>query len=184
MTALWERSDDGKSWQPWMHIHFTPADGNSHSSRTITRMPHSSGNSLCLGSVVVRMALEFDEATRRILDGKNFATVSTVNADGSPQASLVWFARDGDTLLFSTRNSRQKARNLARDPRVSVSTFDLDNPYDFVEIRGTAELVEDPEKTLPVRLSRKYLDKDPPPEPGVKRLIVRVIPERINRFVA
>jgi PPOX class probable F420-dependent enzyme len=131
------------------------------------------------------MPVQFDDGTRRILDGKNFATVSTLNPDGAPQTSVVWFACDGDTVLFSTAAHRQKARNLARDPRIGVSIFDLDNPYDSVDIRGTAELVEDPAKALPRELSQRYLGQEPLPEPDdVKRFIVRVIPERVNRFTA
>jgi len=61
--------------------------------------------------------------------------------------------------------------------------FETGNPYHSVEIRGTAEIVEDPGKSLPKVLSRKYLGEDPPPEPGeVIRLIVRVTPERVNTF--
>jgi PPOX class probable F420-dependent enzyme len=131
------------------------------------------------------MAVTFDEATRRILDGKNFATVATVNADGGPQSSLVWFRREGDTVVFSTTAARRKARNLARDPRISLSVFDLENPYDFMEIRGRAELVEDAEKALPRLLSQRYLDEEPRPEPAeVVRLVVRVVPEKVNRFTA
>jgi PPOX class probable F420-dependent enzyme len=88
-----------------------------------------------------------------------------------------------DTLMFSTTAGRQKAKNLAADPRVSVSVFDLANPYESVEIRGVAELVVDEDKRLPRELSHKYLGEDPPkPEPGEVRLIVRVIPERVVRF--
>src|SRR6266536_2159782 len=67
------------------------------------------------------------------------------------------------------------------DPQVSVAVFETENPYNSVEIRGTAELVEDKGKTLPKQLSRKYLGSDPPPESddGV-RLIVRVIPEKVT----
>lgn len=57
---------------------------------------------------------------------------------------MVWIARDGDTVLFSTSAGRQKARNLARDPRVSVTVFDVANPYWSVDIRGAADLIEDP----------------------------------------
>jgi PPOX class probable F420-dependent enzyme len=128
--------------------------------------------------------VQFDEGTRRLLDGKNFAAVSTLNPDGAPQSSVVWFRREGDTVLFSTSTARQKARNLARDPRISVAVFDMDNPYDSVEIRGRAELVDDTARSLPKELSQKYLEEDPPPEPDeVIRLIVRVIPDRVNRFV-
>ena len=129
------------------------------------------------------MADAFDEATRDLLDGRNFATVATLNPDGGPQTSVVWILREGGTVAFSTTAGRRKARNLARDPRVSVSVFDTGNPYHSVEIRGTAELVEDTGKSLPKALSRKYLGEDPPPEPGeVVRLIVRVTPDKVNVF--
>lgn len=129
------------------------------------------------------MAVHFNEATRRLLDGKNLATVATLNADGGPQSSVVWVMREGDTLVFTTTSRRQKARNLAREPRVSVSVFENENPYNSVEIRGTAQLIEDPDKVLPKKLSQKYLGEDPPPESAdVMRLIVRVIPEKVTNF--
>jgi PPOX class probable F420-dependent enzyme len=131
------------------------------------------------------VAVTFNEATRRLLDGRNFATVATLNPDGAPHASVVWATREGDTVLFSITTGRQKARNLARDPRVSVAVFETENPYNSVEIRGAAELVEDKGKTLPKQLSRKYLGTDPPPESDdVVRLIVRVIPEKVTNFSA
>ncbi|WP_172388174.1 PPOX class F420-dependent oxidoreductase [Streptomyces sp. MNP-20] len=126
-----------------------------------------------------------NEQTRTLLDGKNFATVATLNRDGAPQTSVVWIARDEDTVLFSTTAGRLKARNLARDPRISLTVFDTDNPYQSIDIRGTAELIEDPEKTLPHTLSHKYLGENPPPEPdNVLRLIVRVTPTKITGFTA
>jgi PPOX class probable F420-dependent enzyme len=129
------------------------------------------------------VAVVFDEATRELLDRGNFAAVATLNPDGGPQTSVVWILRDGDTVLFSTTAARRKALNVARDPRVSLTVFETENPYHSVEIRGTAELVEDKDKSLPKALSRKYLGEDPPPEPDeVTRLIVRVTPHRINIF--
>jgi PPOX class probable F420-dependent enzyme len=91
--------------------------------------------------------------------------------------------RDGDQVLFSTVESRQKARNLRRDPRVSVSVFDPANPYLSVEIRGRAELTVDEHKTLPVELSQKYLGEDPPAEsPDEVRLVVRITPDKVITF--
>jgi PPOX class probable F420-dependent enzyme len=123
----------------------------------------------------------FDEETRKLLDGRNFATVATLNRDGGPQTSVVWIVRDGDAVLFSTTAGRKKARNLARDLRVSLTVFDAENPYHSVDIRGTVELIEDREKSLPRKLSQKYLGEDPPPEPKeVLRLIVRVTPQKVT----
>ena len=45
------------------------------------------------------MAVALDEVTRKLLDGRNFASVATLNPDGGPQASVVWILRDGDTVL-------------------------------------------------------------------------------------
>ena len=86
------------------------------------------------------MAVAIDEATRALLDGKNFATVATLNPDGGPQTSVVWILREGDTVVFSTTAAKRKALNLTRDPRISLTVFDVENPYHSVEIRGTAEL--------------------------------------------
>jgi hypothetical protein len=49
----------------------------------------------------------FDEATRNLLDGRNFATVATLNPDGGPQTSVVWIVREGDTVAFSTTAARR-----------------------------------------------------------------------------
>ncbi|HLT18926.1 MAG TPA: PPOX class F420-dependent oxidoreductase [Thermomicrobiales bacterium] len=131
------------------------------------------------------MAAKFDDFTREILDGKNFATLATLNEDGSPHTSVVWFEREGDHLLITITDRRKKARNLARDPRVSLSVLDLENPYRTVDIRGTAELIEDPERALSYRLTHRYLGIDPPQDPpGSRRLIVRITPERVHRFAA
>jgi PPOX class probable F420-dependent enzyme len=127
----------------------------------------------------------YDEETVALLDGNNFASLATVNADGAPQSSVVWFLRDGDAILFSVLSTRRKARNMAREPRVSVSIYDLANPYHSVEIRGTAELIEDVDKQLPRRLSHKYLGTEPPAEPAeLTRLMVRVTPTKVSVFSA
>lgn len=129
------------------------------------------------------MPATFDDATRTLLDDRNFATVATLNPDGSPQTSVVWIMREGDTVLFSSTATRQKTRNVAADPRVSLTVFDAANPYRSVEIRGTADLVEDRDKELPKRLSQKYLGEPPPGEPDeVVRLIVRITPHKVNSF--
>jgi PPOX class probable F420-dependent enzyme len=131
------------------------------------------------------VANTLNDAVRRLLDGPNFATVATLGPDGQPHASVVWIDRDGETLVFSVTADKQKARNLARDPRISLTVFDLENPYHSTEIRGTVELVEDLGRLLPERLSQKYLGQSPPPDPaGTVRLIARVTPTKVIEFSA
>lgn len=131
------------------------------------------------------MGVTFNEAVRGLLDGKNFATIATVNPDGGPQSSVVWVKRDGDTMLYSTTRGRRKERNHQRDPRISVSIFETENPYNYVEIRGTVEMTEEGGRELIDELSHKYGGKDYPEEPtDTVRVVVRVIPEKITGFSA
>jgi PPOX class probable F420-dependent enzyme len=131
------------------------------------------------------MTIRFNDVTRKLLDGTNFATIATLNADGSPHTSVIWVKREGDTVLFTTTTARQKGRNLARDPRVSLSIFDAAAPYGYVEIRGTVELIVDEARQLSKELTHKYLSQDPPAEPDdVVRLIVRVVPDKVIAFSA
>ncbi|MFJ6660053.1 PPOX class F420-dependent oxidoreductase [Streptomyces sp. NPDC091377] len=127
----------------------------------------------------------FDDSVRALLDGKNFAGVATLGPDGAPQNSVVWIKRDGDTVLFSSLDGRQKVRNLRRDPRISLSVYDITNPYTSIEIRGTAEILPDEGKRLPLELSHKYLGVDPPAEKDDEtRVIIRVVPHKVIGFAA
>ncbi|MFI5795499.1 PPOX class F420-dependent oxidoreductase [Streptomyces sp. NPDC051677] len=130
-------------------------------------------------------SVSFSDSVRALLDGRNFAAVATLGPDGAPQNSVVWIKREGDTVLFSSTDGRQKVRNLRRDARISLSVFDLANPYTSVEIRGAAEILPDPDKRLPHELSHKYLGIDPPAEKDDEaRLIIRVVPQRVLGFSA
>ncbi|MEV6941577.1 PPOX class F420-dependent oxidoreductase [Streptomyces sp. NPDC051172] len=125
----------------------------------------------------------FTDAVRALLDGKNFASVATLGPDGAPQNSVVWIKREGDTVLFSSTDGRQKVRNLRRDPRISLSVFDLADPYTSVEIRGTAEILPGESKQLPYELAHKYLGIDPPGEKDEEvRVIIRIVPRKIVGF--
>ncbi|EOD63151.1 PPOX class F420-dependent oxidoreductase [Amycolatopsis vancoresmycina] len=131
------------------------------------------------------MGVTFNEATKALFDGKNFPVVATINADGSVQTSVVWAKRDGDAVLFATVRGRLKERNLARDPRVSLSVFDLEDPLKYVEVRGRAEITEEGGRELINELSHKYDGKDfrtEPPE--VVRVVVRVVPDKVTGYAA
>ncbi|MFI0445597.1 TIGR03618 family F420-dependent PPOX class oxidoreductase [Actinomadura sp. 6N118] len=59
-------------------------------------------------------------STHRLFETDRYATFVTINADGTPQTSLMWITRDGDDLVFGVEGHRLKVRNLRRDPRVTV----------------------------------------------------------------
>jgi PPOX class probable F420-dependent enzyme len=123
-----------------------------------------------------------NDTTRELVDGKNFATLATLNADGSPQTSPVWVTRDGDDLLFSTVIGRLKERNLRRDPRASVTIFDHDNPYNYFEARGPVNFTEEGGFELINTLAHKYVGSDYTGDAGTGnvRVIGRLTPEKLT----
>jgi PPOX class probable F420-dependent enzyme len=129
--------------------------------------------------------VKLDKRAKELLDGRSFAVLATLNPDGTPQTSVIWVGRDQDVLLFTTHDQRRKARNLRRDPRASVTIFARDDPYRTANIRGTVELVDDPDNSLSVELTRRYLGQDPPADPpGSHRLIGRLTAVNISGYSA
>ena len=118
-----------------------------------------------------------------LLEGRHLAHVATVNADGSPQVTPVWIDHDGDTVLINTATGRVKERNLSRDPRVSISIVDAEDPYQPLTIKGRAvELTREGADAHIDKLSKRYIGRDPYPfrRPGEERILVRIEPEKVS----
>jgi PPOX class probable F420-dependent enzyme len=127
------------------------------------------------------MSVALNESTVRLLDGRNYAVLATVNPDGSPQTSVMWVERDVADLLFSTVAGRVKHRNMVRDPRVSVTVIDSADPENYVELRGRVTIAPDVGRQLDTRLSWKYDGKDPGEDrPGAVRVAVRMTVEKVT----
>lgn len=121
------------------------------------------------------MSEELSELARRLLDEPTFVVATTLNPDGGPQSSVIWAKRDGDDVIFSTVKHRQKARNLRRDPRISLCFFDPAKPLLYAEIRGTVTMTEEGGRELIEELSRKYTGHGYPDEPAENvRVVCRV----------
>jgi PPOX class probable F420-dependent enzyme len=69
--------------------------------------------------------------------------LTTMGADGQPQSSLVWLDFDGECARTNTTLERQKGRNIAANPKVSLLVVDPTNTSRFIQIRGDAELLSD-----------------------------------------
>ena len=106
-----------------------------------------------------------------------FAAVATIKEDGSPQTSVVWIDTDGEHVIFNTTNARAKGRHLRRDPRVSVTVFDADDPYRYFEVEGVAELELEGAAEHINALSQRYRGEDF--AAPTDRVIVKVTPQRI-----
>jgi len=88
------------------------------------------------------MSTTLSDKARAFLQEPRFAVLGTLNKDGSPQLTTMWYLLEGDTIMMNTKAGRLKERNMRRDPRISICVPD---GYSYVTISGTVEMIDDPE---------------------------------------
>jgi PPOX class probable F420-dependent enzyme len=128
-----------------------------------------------------------NDAARQAITAGNLAHLVTLNADGSPQTTLVWVGLDGDTIVSGHMSDRQKLRNVRRDPRVVLSLeTGVTNEHGLAEylvVQGQGEVVEGDSAALLQRLAHVYLGPDavfPPGDNHPLGLILRITPNRVT----
>lgn len=121
---------------------------------------------------------------KKILEDKAYGHVITFGESGKPQVTMVWIDVDGDDVVFNTAEGRLKPKNLRRDPRVIVSVQDRNDPQAYMVFHGKATISEAGADQHIDKLAKRFLgaDKYPFRQPGEKRLIVRVKPDRIGGY--
>ena len=131
--------------------------------------------------------VEIPEGYRDLLETTALVHVATLGPDGEPQNNPVWFDWDGEHVKFSQTKTRQKYKNVSRDPRIAFSIVDPENPYRYLEIRGEVTKVEeDPNLDFINAMAKKYLDQDEYPfhQPGDERVVVFVEPKHTTQMGA
>jgi PPOX class probable F420-dependent enzyme len=114
---------------------------------------------------------------------KALASLATVMPDGSPQVTPVWFDYEGGKIRINTARGRVKARNMTVGSRVAVAIIDPDNPYRYVQIRGSVATVSEQGADAHIdSLAMKYLGKDKYPygQPGEVRVIFTIEPLSVS----
>jgi PPOX class probable F420-dependent enzyme len=131
------------------------------------------------------MSAKIEGLAEELLKAKNFCLVSTLRADGTVHGVPVWVdIQDGQPVL-NTAEGRAWPRNLERDPRVTLTVQNIENPYEYVEIRGrVAERTHEGADAHIDALAKKYMgvDEYPMRQPGEQRVIIRVEPEHVSSF--
>ncbi len=124
------------------------------------------------------------EAFRDLLDGKKaFANVATVMSDGSPQVTPVWFDVKGGKIRVNTAKGRVKSRTMREGAKVALAIMDPENPYRYVQIRGTVSRATEEGADAHIdSLAKKYLGKDKYPfrQPGEQRITFEITPEAVQ----
>jgi hypothetical protein len=114
---------------------------------------------------------------------KAFANLATLMPDGRPQVTPVWCDFDGTHIIINTAKGRVKDRNMRRDPRVSLSIMDPDNPYRYVEIRGRVASIDEAGAAAHIdKMAKKYLNQDKYPygQPGEVRVLYKIEPQHTS----
>jgi PPOX class probable F420-dependent enzyme len=127
--------------------------------------------------------MPLDEDTVRLAQGKNLATVVTLMPNGQPQALLTWVDSDGEYVLVNTEPQRQRARNIRRDPRITVLIHSDADPWDWSEVRGrVVETIDGSEAREHIdKLSRKYVGTDYRNPIGPQgRVILKIAADKVN----
>ena len=126
------------------------------------------------------------ESHADLLEQPVLAHVATVGPGGEPQNNPVWFGHGMARISSSARRPRrQKYRNVQDEPRVALSIVDENNPYRYLEIRGTVERIDpDPDNAFINRMAKKYMGEDVYPwhQPGDERVVLVVRPEHTTQM--
>lgn len=80
---------------------------------------------------------------RAFLDDTRFATIATLDPDGTPRPVVIWYTVEGDEIVLNSAVGRRWPSNLVRDPRVAFSVVDSVDGYRWVGIAGLVTVVQD-----------------------------------------
>jgi PPOX class probable F420-dependent enzyme len=124
-----------------------------------------------------------EEHDVELLTSKTVAHLATVMPDGSPHVAAVWVDAENDLILVNTPEGRVKLRNVRRDPRVAVSVVAQDDLYDSIAIQGrVVEITHEGADAHIDKLAKRYTGRDRFGSYEPKRVLIKIIPERISRF--
>lgn len=125
-------------------------------------------------------AATIPDSHRDLVEAQGVGVLSTVDADGLPQSTAIWYKLEGDVIRTSLHKSRQKYRNLVAHPLATLFILDPANPYRTLEIRADATIADDPDASYFASVVRHY-GQDPAtfPAPSDNRVILTLTPRRV-----
>lgn len=129
------------------------------------------------------MSTKVEGRAEALLNAKNFCHVCTMRGDGTVECVPVWIDVADGTPRVNTARGRGWPNNLERDPRVTMTVQNLENPYEYVTIRGrVTEMTSDGADAHIDALAKKYMgvDEYPARQPGEERITVLVEPEAVS----
>ena len=118
------------------------------------------------------MATLSDPAVSRLLTEPFHAVCSTLDEDGSIHSTVVWVDVQDGRVAVNSAVGRKWPTNLERNPTINLTVYDEKNPYEYVEVRGTATGTTEGADAHIDGLAKKYMGVDEYPfrQPGEQRI--------------
>ena len=122
-----------------------------------------------------------DPEVKKLLEEPNHAVISTHNPDDSILSTVVWINTEDGSVAVNSAVGRKWPSNLERDPRTSLLVMEQNNPYNYVEIRGTATGTQEGADEHINALTKKYINQDEYPfrQPGEGRVKFDIKPDKV-----
>jgi PPOX class probable F420-dependent enzyme len=132
--------------------------------------------------------MKIPDSIRQVIAKAPLAHLTTLNADGAPQVTVVWVGIENDEFVIGHLARHQKVKNVTRDSRVSLSFLsDKTNAQglrEYVVVHGNARVTDGGAVALLHRLAPLYLglDADFPPASmrDIPGCITRITPKRFS----
>ncbi len=127
--------------------------------------------------------MTIDSDLKALATARNFAALATLSADGQPRNHMMWVDADDENLLINTEIERAKFKDMERDPRVTVTVINAENPYQYIEARGrVVDAVRGDEAIAHINaISQRYTGSDYANPIGSDRVLVKIRPEQIHK---
>lgn len=120
------------------------------------------------------------ESHTYLLNSTALAHLGTINPDGSPQVTPLWFNHEDGYILINSAKNRRKDRNMRARPEVGLSIVDPNDAYRYLGIQGkVVEITEEGADDHIHALSRKYQGKDYTLNPNDTRVTYKIEPIRV-----
>ena len=103
------------------------------------------------------MSATIPKSHRELLAGPTVVTLVTMMPDGQPQATPVWCKLDGDDILINSAPGRRKDLNIRANNKVTVLALNLQNPYNYIEVRGEVSAIDEDDEATIDELARLYV---------------------------
>jgi PPOX class probable F420-dependent enzyme len=130
------------------------------------------------------MSVALPEGLIDLLHKPSPCFIATLMPDGSPQLTETWVTTDGDNVVINIVDGMQKARNVARDPRVAVNVVDPNDVRRFYAVRGrVAKTSTEGARESIDEISHKYLGIPYPNfsgNPDETRLLITIEADRVT----